>query len=382
MPPPSARMAAELRRSHQQVNEVVLLPVNGPPIDLTAAVSAGMISSEVSISIKADVRRSLSMTVVDATSRLIPRQFGAALAAPSRVRVAMGVRYGDNTTEVLPVGTFGLARPETNDGGANMTVSVDGYDRSRRIRRNRWTHPVHYPQGINYGNVIRDIIANRLTGQVRASDFHFTDTTRRLPSPGLMLGLDTDNDPWRDAISLAEDIGRRLYVAPSDAFILEEVPELAAAPIVATYGPGEADFHLLSVSRVIDDEPGYNGVIGKAVGPHLFAPLRSEAWDTDPQSPTYFLGPWGRVPRFWTSPLVSTQAQLDAAVRTLLRTVIGGTERVSFSALPNPALDVGDVITVRRDRAGVAGQFEVEEIRLPQGGAAMSVTCVERRLTA
>ena len=66
--------------------------------------------------------------------------------------------------------------------------------------------------------------------------------------------------------------------------------------------------------------------------------------DDDPTSLTYTGGPMGRVPYFWTSPLLLDTTAMTAAGRTILNRVKGANAQLDLEAVVNPALDRGDVI--------------------------------------
>ncbi|UXE05369.1 minor tail protein [Arthrobacter phage Renna12] len=58
-------------------------------------------------------------------------------------------------------------------------------------------------------------------------------------------------------------------------------------------------------------------------------------------------GPHGRVPRFLDSSLLTTQAQVDAAAKTLITNYVSSlTIDLEVTCLPHPALQVGDFVTV------------------------------------
>lgn len=98
-------------------------------------------------------------------------------------------------------------------------------------------------------------------------------------------------------------------------------------------------------------------------------------YDNDPLSPTYYLGAYGLVPRFFSSPLLRTQAQADKAADKQLANHKGATRTISFEAVPNPALDAGDAVqVVYPDRSGELHLLDALTIPLGPGGTMSSET--------
>ena len=90
-------------------------------------------------------------------------------------------------------------------------------------------------------------------------------------------------------------------------------------------------------------------------------------WDDNPESPTYYLGAYGKRP--WprkSTPYAATQAQLDAAARRELLTYLSRGEPIRFAALPDPAREEGDAVRVRNLRGGVAdAPYVIDQLEIP-----------------
>ena len=111
-------------------------------------------------------------------------------------------------------------------------------------------------------------------------------------------------------------------------------------------------------------------------------PVRVEVWDDDPASPTYRYGPFGEVPRFYTSSLVTTEAQATAAGEAILRRATGLVEGVSWTSLVDPAVDVGDIVAVVNPAVRVNRVMVLDSVTVPLGPAeAMSAVARTVRTT-
>jgi len=69
--------------------------------------------------------------------------------------------------------------------------------------------------------------------------------------------------------------------------------------------------------------------------------------DMNPNSPTRWGGPFGKVPRYYSSPFVSTVAQATTVATTILSTALGLNYVINLRSVPNPALEPLDVIRVK-----------------------------------
>jgi hypothetical protein len=90
----------------------------------------------------------------------------------------------------------------------------------------------------------------------------------------------------------------------------------------------------------------FNGVVVRGNAPWLRFPVSGEAYDDNPASPTYHLGPYGDRPKIVESAAVGSDADCVAMATGLLGKTVGYDEQGTFTGLVNPALDAGDVVTV------------------------------------
>jgi hypothetical protein len=105
-------------------------------------------------------------------------------------------------------------------------------------------------------------------------------------------------------------------------------------------------------------------------------PLRGYAQDDNPSSLTY-VGRVGVRPTFASSPLMTTQDQVNKAARTQLQRTLGVSDIVTLTVVPVHALGAGDVIrvtdpTVQIDSKYISDQFTVN-LRAADGP--MEVAC-------
>jgi hypothetical protein len=103
---------------------------------------------------------------------------------------------------------------------------------------------------------------------------------------------------------------------------------------------------MVEANRSLSRERVYNAVVVTGEGADQLTPVRAVAVNAQESSPTFFGGPFGRIPRFYSSSFITTQSQAENAAVNLLRQTLGAPYDVGLSAVPNPAVRPYDVIRV------------------------------------
>jgi enamine deaminase RidA (YjgF/YER057c/UK114 family) len=148
-----------------------------------------------------------------------------------------------------------------------------------------------------------------------------------------------------------------------------------------TYAEGAANI-ADGLRRVVSRAKAPNYIIRTGVGSGLSSPVSAVAQDADPLSPTFVGGKYGVVPDPQSSPLITTQAQAQAAANAALRVALGTVEGVTVSAVAKPDHDVDDVIVVTRARSGLNAAKYVIDSFLFSFGAAGGLAITARSVTA
>jgi hypothetical protein len=361
----SAAFRIKVLESHEVASGCDLYPANGVPI-FGLPVTGG----EVRVDNTASERRTVDLDV--ASADLVPSDARDPLAPyGSEVRPWRGVRLDDGSLEIKPLGVFRITDADIRDDGV-PGLSIKGSDRSRPVARNAFIDPWIIPANLNYVTAIGNMLADRLPGV----DMTLAETAEVSP----LLVFDIEDDPWSALQKMAAAFGHIVLFDADGNFVLRPQPDPSDDQPVAAFVEG-AGSTLLSVDRSLSDEPGYNGVVMAAESTTLRQPIRAVVWDMDPDSPTYALGPYGKVPAFQTNQFITSQTGADAAARAWLIRNLGGTDTITLTAIPNPALDADDVVTARRLAAGVDQVGIVQALTMPLDVASsMSVTLRARQL--
>ncbi|HEY9418126.1 MAG TPA: hypothetical protein VIQ30_25480, partial [Pseudonocardia sp.] len=109
---------------------------------------------------------------------------------------------------------------------------------------------------------------------------------------------------------------------------------------------------LVEMSRALTRDGIYNVVVAHGEATDQTSPVATAVADVNPHSPVRYGGPFGPVPRFYSSPFITTVGQARTAAAALLRKSVGLPYRVDLTAIPNPALEPYDVVKVRYPAAG------------------------------
>lgn len=349
--PVSRRWDAALRGVHRVASEVTCAPPGGGPFAVRVS----------ELQVTAD-RTSKTLRQVSAT--LVPgTRLGLDGVTPygSLLRPWRGVDYGDGQPELMPLGVFRLENVDTEEPGAG--ISTSGYSLEYVVAQDAFVQPRTEESGSTI-DLITLLIRESLPDAV---------VVNRATRDASVPRVTWEKERW-DAIdgtdaSLARAIGAWVYCDPTGAFIIRDVPTLKDAPVwTADTGRGGVR---VSTRRSSSADGVHNIVVamgdrtdGTAVGPGI-------AQDDDPASPTYVGGPFGRRPRFYSSPLITTADQAKTAAEALLAESLGLAKTLSFDAVPNPALEPGDVVLVPLDD-GTAERHLIDKITISLATGAMS----------
>lgn len=321
--------------------------------------------------------------VADPTPRVSNLEVRVATDSSNDELVSLGVFY-ITSTEITMSGGSGTGSSGSGGGGSGVTGSgggstggalsilISGVDQSRQVSRNTWQDVYYIPANTNYATAIRQIIDNRLPGL----QYNFQSTPMKTPK--IILGTQLGNDPWQDAQDMATAIGFELFFDAGGACTLREVPNPATGQSVWTF-TDQANPTIAQLDRTLTDQTTYNYVIVYGESVDNTVPVQAVAFDNDPSSPTYYLGPYGIVSTTFQSPLITTTAQAQAAANALLLAVKGASENVALTVVPNPALEPGDVVTVEVGDAQISGTFLINDIQTPLSAAQGQTLTVYRQ---
>jgi hypothetical protein len=317
-------------------------------------------TGKVSVSTSNAIRRTCEVHLTtDRTSTNFVPDDGFDFVAPfgNQLRIYRGIQYADGTEEYVPLGVFVITEVQIQDTNAGVSMSVRGEDKSIIVSRNKWTSTYQMVSGTLEASLTALL-------QNRYADIEVDFPTTNVTVNQIVLGADSNLDPWKDAVMLAQLVGYDLYFDVNGIATMRQFPTLDAASVVATYEEGNGTT-ITSLDRKISTKETYNGVIYTVEGSQVTTPIRVEVWDEDTTSPTYRYGVFGSVPTFITTNVLGTSADAIKAATLLLNTYIGQQEEITFESIVDPSLDVNDVIYVKSVGAKVDRTVIIDSMDIP-----------------
>jgi len=336
----------------------------------------------VSVDARRSVRRSASLTFVDYDGTLTPKNADALLAPfANEIRIYRGIAEIDGSTSYYPLGVFQIVDTtiSANENGVHISVSCE--DRARAVADSKWRKSKVLTAGANIGTALVDLLTS-------ASLFPAADTsgvqstTFTVPTTHtITLGSGPSLNPWTDLQTVALAAGWEIWWGADGIFYADVHPGLDVTETVATYAAGdnstllglERRLTLDGISNVVSVVAEGSGIAKvTATDGTLNVPPRGEASDTDPSSPTNTEQIGERMIEL-SSPMFGTNAQGAEIARLILPQYIG--QPITFEIVPDPSLDVRDIVRVTDDRIGLDTTVVIDTLEIPLGvGGSMKVT--------
>jgi hypothetical protein len=318
-------------------------------------------------SVTADCRRAATR---DATITVAPSggqtydELYALLAMPGvELAVTRGFALPDGTQVTAPLGVFVIDeltyKRVGSASGFELTAACT--DRSERVTRARWTQPYQIAAGTALADAINAAVADRWPG---AQTIVSAASVPNVLGAQAVFDAGADSDPWADICSLATSFGYLLSFNTAGVMQAQVVTPLASQGAVFTFARGTTAI-MTSQSKVAAADQMYNGVIVTGEGSDVGdTPPRAEAWDLNPASPTYLYGPFGAVPTFYSSPLITTTDQAASVAAAMLAQTLGKVEQLSWEQVTHPGLQPLDVVAVEFPD-GTTQSFILDALTVP-----------------
>jgi hypothetical protein len=352
--PASGKFKTTLRQNHTVVSKAEVWTVDQKLADLD------IYEGEVSIAAKSAVRRtcSIKLNTTRELNSLVPdNDFDLLTPFGNELRLFRGIQFDDGSVEYVPLGVFVIIDVMIKDSNEGVEITINGDDRSLIVARNKWTEPYQMVNG-SLEVSLEAMLRNRYP------DIQTEFTTTTVTVNQVVLGIESNNDPWKDAVEIAELVGYDLFFDANGVARLVPFPTLDGSTIVASFKEGEATI-ITNLDRNISTRETYNGVIYIVEGSEVPVPIRIEVWDEDTTSPTYRFGKFGEVPIFVTSNLLTTEAEAVTAASSLLNQYVGAQETINWNSLVDPTLDVQDVVYIKSDGAKVDRVVIIDSLNIP-----------------
>jgi len=254
----------------------------------------------------------------------------------TRVRVQLGLELLDGTVSTVPYGTYEVSSARTRiDAGARV-VDVGLIDISDQIERYRFETPLTINTGTELADLVNLVVISR-TGRNPGSPV----TGSSIGAPRI-FGLDPSTGPWSEVLDVLNGFGRTTW--------FDRVGMIQIGTVVADAGTAYPLDLLTSLSADFDTRPP-NVVVARGEAQDGTVPVQAVAIDSDPSSPTYAgtgpgTSPYGRVTEYFSSPLILTVSQAQAAANTILAKNVGAAATYTLVRPYDPTISAGDVVSV------------------------------------
>lgn len=283
------------------------------------------------------VRRQLDVQLAPEPGRPVQALFDSLIPTGTELRVRSTLHYPNGkSSETVPMGVFDVDSESV--GIADGSLAIQASDKWVRVQRARFQSPVNSNRALR----ITDQIVALLRRALGSGEPVTVTATSAAMTPKVVWDRDLD----QAVIELATSIGAWVYFDRSGRATVADLPADNAQPVwEVAAGSGGV---MLDATRTRDRSKTYNMVVinsEQVDNLALFSPVVLQ--DDDATSPTWALGPFGQVPFFYSSPLLTSAAQAEKAGRTILARVKGLNAQLSVSTVRNHALDTLDAIRVR-----------------------------------
>jgi len=328
----SDRFLNALRGPHQTVTVVDVLD-QGVTVKSAIAVVSGTLTRDR----RAENYGRLSCVVADPV--LAPKTAASELGpAGFELQLYRGIRFADGTTEQVPLGIFPIQDAQVD--GVGLTTSIEAVDRSQRVADALLETNVSFSSGHGVGLAALSLVQGAIP------DVEFAGGVD-LGTGGRVV-YESGSDRWAIVQDMCRSNGAEVYFDGLGRCTTRLEPDVTTAAPVWTIDEGE-DGVLVSVDVAWSRRPAFNRVIVTGTNQEFGVTYRGVATDNSQVSPSYYSGGrFGPKPLFHFSPHVTSTAGAQAAAKSILRAKQGVAMSLNLSAVPNVALEPGDVVLVKR----------------------------------
>lgn len=351
---------AGLAGSHRMVSVV--------DVFASTALDAELLISDLPI-LGGSVTAALTSRVVRNLNASVDQSYYPALGteplAPygSVVRAYRGIEFGDGFRYLFPVFTGRIQ--DTGMDSSTGLCTFTAADYAAEVIGFAFETPENSNPFNNVASETKRLISNAFPD----ATYSTFDSAAQSIAP-----MTWQNDRGSALDELATSVGGYWYCLADGSFVLRYYPW--TVPASPTVGLTDGDGGLITEYRFTRSRSEvFNSVTVSSERLDGSAPQHSTARDTNPASPTFFGGPFGRRTEqvYLQNPQVSSNV-INAA-RSALRRDVSLSEYSEWSQIPDAALELGDVVSLHVQSRQTAVIQVVSGFTLPLGlEGAMSVS--------
>lgn len=297
--------------------------------------------SSVTIDVTAQYRRVLNLVCPPLQSL-----YDTISVPGGEITVIQTLRFIDGSTESVPLGVFCI---DQQGLGYNPTgqLSITAPDRWLQVVRNRF--------GLSRSSVSSNMTWQEMKRLVEGAwpnvAYPFPGWATGSPSTGAttkvgsLVWADGDRAAAIQAFAVANSLD--VYFDATGKAVLKPLPVLTTSSASVWAVDASASGVMKDAQRQADLSRTRNAVIvSSSASDIILTPVEVKNTHSPAIDPLSTLGPLGYRPAYLSSAAVRTTAQATALGKTTLQKQLSTAQQVSWTAVPNPALDGWDVLDV------------------------------------
>ena len=253
------------------------------------------------------------------------------------VEVELGLELLDGSVSSVPYGTYEIGSARTRSVAGERVVDVGLIDVSGQVDRYRYEEPFVVPTGTDLAQMVNAVVTSRVGVNPAVTPTGSTLGANRI------FGLDPETGPWAELQDVLTGFSRQAWY--------NRVGHIEIGSPTADPGAAYSLSSLASLSADFDTRPP-NVVVARGEAQDGQPPVQAVAMDEDPGSPTYAgtgpgTSPYGRVTRFYASPLLTTEGMAQSAANTILAGFVGAGATFTLVVPYDPTIDANDVVSAK-----------------------------------
>ena len=281
----------------------------------------------------------------------------------TEIKVWRGIRYPNSQVEEYPI-FFGRI---DNVRFSRFTCEVRASDRAANVTDARFEAPRQATKGMTVVNQIKALITEAVPG---AEVIDHTGATATITTPATW-----DRERAVALDNLAASIGAEWFAGADGKFHIDRTPSLSTAPADWVLDAGASGV-LVERTASLDRAQVYNAVVVNGEPPDGKPPVYAVARHMDATSPLRWGGPFGKVPRFFSTQFITTTQQASDTAVSMLADVISATQSLEVTCVPNPRLFGQDVVYIHGYSPAFDGMYYIQSFTMPLGPEdAMTMVC-------
>ncbi len=338
MRPVSAQFLSALRGSHKAFTRVRVLTSYQTGIAPVGGVVLNVVDGAVSQDGNADIRSSAEVVTTGGLNVFPQLPSGTLTPYGNELFIECGIELGNGSVEVVSQGYFRIDSVEQSNAPHGI-IRITAYDRMKGIVEARLTEPIAFAAGVTVSSIFLQLIQDVYpSATIEFDDAGFASST-------LTSTQVAEEDRFGFLSNLVTSNGKIMYWDYRGVLVVKDPPDPTTS--VWTVNAGTQGV-LVNSTRALSREGVYNAVVALGESVNSTPPVRAIAVDNNPNSPTFWLGNFGKVPRFFSSSFMTTYDQALNAAQNILRKTLGLPHTVNFTSISNPALEPLDAITINQ----------------------------------